>query len=244
MVSLQVTEFRKAYRCDNIGSWYSGYAHLCFTFGVGLAVVVYAIASVEQVGVLELLTVPLTFLYANLAEYFGHRGPMHHPRKGLELVYRRHAGQHHRFFTDRDMALADARDLKAVLFPAVMIAFFLAAFALPVGVLVGWLTTPNVAWLFVATAVGYFLNYEILHLAYHLPEGSRLGRLPLVRRLKRLHQAHHDPRLMARYNFNITYPIGDALFGTLWRPGETERSSDVGLAGRLPGHRGGRRARQ
>mgnify|MGYP001499167400 CR=1 FL=1 len=41
--------------------------------------------------------------------------------------------------------------------------------------------------------------------------------LPLIGRLKRLHQAHHDPRLMARYNFNITYPVCDVVFGTLWR---------------------------
>jgi sterol desaturase/sphingolipid hydroxylase (fatty acid hydroxylase superfamily) len=39
-----------------------------------------------------------------------------------------------------------------------------------------------------------------------------------------LHQLHHDPRLMAHYNFNITYPIGDLLFGTLWRGRGRSRS--------------------
>lgn len=142
-------------------------------------------------------------------------------------MYERHAGQHHRFFTDRHMALESTRDLKAVLFPAVMISFFLLAFALPVGLLLASLATPNVAWLFVATAMAYFMNYEALHLLYHLPQDSAAGGLGIVRRLRRLHQAHHDPRLMAHYNFNITYPIGDLLFGTLWR--EVAAGTDGGV---------------
>jgi len=33
--------------------------------------------------------------------------------------------------------------------------------------------------------------------------------------LRRHHAAHHDPRLMTRYNFNVTFPIADRLFGTV-----------------------------
>jgi len=226
----QVDSFRAAYRRDSIGPQYRGLVHLCFTFSLGCVVIGVSILSLEDVRPLEWLAVPLTFLYANLAEYFGHRGPMHHPRRGLQIVYERHAGQHHRFFTDRHMALESTRDLKAVLFPAVMISFFLVAFALPVGLLLAWLATPNVAWLFVMTAMAYFLNYEALHLVYHLPQDSVAGRVVLVRRLRRLHQVHHDPRLMARYNFNITYPIGDLLFGTLWRPVAAETGGSVRIA--------------
>lgn len=29
--------------------------------------------------------------------------------------------------------------------------------------------------------------------------------------------AHHDLRLMGRYNFNITFPLCDRLFGTVWK---------------------------
>jgi hypothetical protein len=49
---------------------------------------------------------------------------------------------------------------------------------------------------------------------FRLPEGSPALRLPFILRLRRLHHRHHDPRLMATRNFNITYPIGDWLFGT------------------------------
>jgi sterol desaturase/sphingolipid hydroxylase (fatty acid hydroxylase superfamily) len=36
-------------------------------------------------------------------------------------------------------------------------------------------------------------------------------------RLRQLHTLHHRPELMQTHNFNITYPIGDWLFGTLYR---------------------------
>ena len=163
---------------------------------------------------LEWLAVPVTFLYANLVEYWGHRVPMHRPVRGLKILYRRHAGQHHRFFTNEEMTYRDSRDFKAVLFPPVMIAFFLGGFAVPMWLLLLWLATPNVAWLAVATGMAYFLNYEWLHFAYHCDPASRVGRIPGVQRLRRLHRDHHDPALMARWNFNITYPIGDWIFGT------------------------------
>jgi len=58
---------------------------------------------------------------------------------------------------------------------------------------------------------------EWLHLLYHLPEGSRLGELALIRALKRHHQTHHNPALMNDCNFNITFPIWDWVKGTLHR---------------------------
>ena len=186
---------------------------------MSIGVIVLCIWQLEAVTALEWLTVPLVLLYANLAEYVGHRGPMHHPVRGLKLVYERHAKQHHRFFTDQAMAFESSRDFKAVLFPPVMIVFFIGGFGLPLWVLLYFLASANVAWLALGTAVAYFLNYEWLHFAYHCDPDSRIGRLPVLAALRRLHVRHHDPRLMARYNFNITYPVGDWLFRTLHRPG-------------------------
>ncbi len=217
MAADAVAEFREQYRREHVPRGYRGSRHLLFTFGIGGAVLVGAILQLEQVRPLEWLAIPITFLYANFAEYWGHRGPMHHLKRGLKLVYERHTKQHHRFFTDQRMELDGLRDLRAVLFPPVLVIFFLTAFALPVGLLLAWAASPNVAWLYVATSLGYFLNYEFLHMAYHLPASHPVARWPLIGRLKGLHQAHHDPRLMASCNFNITYPICDVLFGTLHR---------------------------
>ena len=116
------------------------------------------------------------------------------------------------------MAYDTRRDLRAVLFPPLLVIFFFGGFGLPAWLLLQWLLSANVAWLFIATGLAYFLNYEILHTAYHVPDGHWLGRVPGVQRLKWLHQAHHDTTRMTRINFNISYPICDLLFGTLHRP--------------------------
>jgi hypothetical protein len=212
-----ISAYRDRYRREHVPAYYRGGLHLLFTFGVGTAVLLWSLLHLRGVTPWEWLAVPLTASYANLAEYWGHRGPMHHLKPRLRAVYERHTRQHHRFFTDATMPIDGLRDLRAVLFPPVLMTFFITAFAVPCAALLAWLASPNVAWLFVATTVGYFLNYEFLHLAYHLPPGHPVARLPLVGRLKRLHQTHHDPRVMAQCNFNISYPLGDWLFGTLRR---------------------------
>jgi hypothetical protein len=206
--------YRDIYRREHIRPSYSGKAHLAFAVLFSLGGIVVCASLLRQVQPLEWLTLPLAFLYANLVEYAGHRWVMHRKVPGLGVVYKRHAGQHHRFFTDRDMALESWRDCKAVLFPAVLIVFYFGAFAVPLALLLAWLTTANVALLLLIVALGYYLNYELLHLAYHLPEESRLLQWSPLRRLRRLHHRHHEPGLMAHANFNITYPICDWLFGT------------------------------
>jgi len=82
---------------------------------------------------------------------------------------------------------------------------------------------PNPGFLFVATAFGYFLTYEWLHFAYHLPDGHPLRALPGLARLRRHHQVHHDPHVMSHAHFNITFPLCDWAFGTRTRKrtGET-----------------------
>lgn len=213
-----VARFRERYRAEEIGPAYRGWWHFTFTSTACLAVIVYSLFSLAAVQPLEWLTVPLVALYANLVEYLGHRVPMHRPVRGLGLLYRRHAGQHHRFFTAQAMAFDDSRDFKAVLFPPVMIVFFIGGFGVPMWLLAHAVATENVAWLALATGVGYYLNYEWLHFAYHCDPRSRIGRLPGLPALRKLHLRHHDPRLMTRYNFNITYPVADWVFGTLYRP--------------------------
>ena len=214
----RVQAFRDVYRASEVGPLYTGVGHFLLTSLGSLSAIAFACTRLSHVSLAAWVTVPTTFLFANLVEYLGHRGPMHHPRRGLLVIHRRHTLQHHQFYTAEAMSLETTRDLKMVLFPPVLLFFFLGAIAAPIGLLLAFVATPNVAWLFVATAVGYFLTYEWLHTAYHLREDSRLARLPGLGYLRRHHRAHHDPALMSRKNFNITFPIGDTLFGTLHRP--------------------------
>jgi hypothetical protein len=216
-MSQPVAEFRQAYRREHIGRRYSGIAHFCFTSLACLGAIAFCISRLHAVQWWEWLTVPATFLFANFAEHAGHRGPMHHPRRGLGLVFERHTRQHHRFFTPEQMAFEGVRDFKAVLFPPVLLLFFIVCFALPVGIPLALLTTANIGCLFAITAVGYFLNYEWLHFSYHTAEDSWIARLPGIARLRQHHTLHHDQALMSHYNFNITYPIADYVLGTLYR---------------------------
>lgn len=202
------------YRSQMIGPRYAGWAHLAFTSLGALAVIALAVAGLHRITAAEWLVVPGTFLVANLIEYLGHRGPMHHPRRGLGILYQRHTRQHHRFYTHEAMRCESPRDFHIILFPPAMLLFFLGGIAVPLGLLVRWLATTNAGLLFAATAMAYFLTYEWLHFCYHQPPASRLGRLPFMAVLRRHHTVHHDQALMGRYNFNITFPICDRLFGT------------------------------
>ncbi len=208
-----VLAFREEYRKKNIGPHYRGWPHFAFTTCGSLAVIAFAVAHVHAVRPAEWIVLPLALLIANAGEYFGHKGPMHRPVRGMTILFQRHTREHHRFFTNEMMSYESSRDFKMVLFPPVMLLFFLGALATPIALLFAS-ASANAGWLFVSVAMGYFLTYEWLHFAYHLHLGSWVGRLPFVKRLRQHHMLHHDPALMGRYNFNITFPVCDRIFGT------------------------------
>ena len=222
MLPPAVAAFRQEYRQQHIGPRYSGVLHFAFTSIGSLAVIAAALAQLRAPTLLQLVTVPATFLFANLVEYLGHKGPMHKRRRALAILFERHTQQHHRYYTHEAMSYEGTRDFKMVLFPPVMLVFFLGAVAAPVGALLFLLASRNVALLYVATAMGYFLTYEWLHFCHHLPADSFIARLAPLRHLRAHHQAHHDPALMSSCNFNITFPICDAVLGTLYRAGDSE----------------------
>jgi sterol desaturase/sphingolipid hydroxylase (fatty acid hydroxylase superfamily) len=78
----------------------------------------------------------------------------------------------------------------------------------------------------VLVAVAYFLNYELFHFAFHCSEKSWVMKLPGFKKVMALHKNHHKPELMSKYNFNITYPIGDLLFGTYYRESNQTNKGD------------------
>jgi hypothetical protein len=217
MTPESVARARTLFRENRVPEHYSGYLHLATVIGFSILVAAASLAMLDDVQSIEWLTVPLTFLYCNLAEYLGHRGPMHNETRFLTGIFQRHTVEHHSFFTDEAISFDSPCDYRAVLFPPILLLFFFGFFAVPAGAILYFLVSPNVCFLFVFTAILYYLNYELFHFTYHLDRESRLGRLPLIRRLRRSHVLHHNKALMTRYNFNITYPICDRLFGTLYR---------------------------
>jgi sterol desaturase/sphingolipid hydroxylase (fatty acid hydroxylase superfamily) len=208
--------FRAEYRADVLPPRYSGAAHVALVLAVAGGGIAAALAFAAAHGARwsDAWIVPLTVLVANAVEYLAHRGPMHHRTRVLPALHTRHSGRHHRFFVADAMPFESLRDFHAVLFPPVLLLFF-GAIACGLGALVALVAPAGVAALFVATALGYYLLYEVLHVLYHVPAHWRVGRLPGVRWLARLHQLHHEPQRMQRANFNLVFPLCDRLAGTL-----------------------------
>jgi len=212
-----VRKYREGFRKEHIPENYSGRLHLGFTVVVTLAVIAISLYNLQNVTAIEWVTIPLALLLANLVEYLAHKGPMHKKTRFIEVIFQRHAVEHHAFFTHEYMTFEGDQDFNAVLFPKSMLLFFFGAIATPTGILCYVVFGANVAWLFVFSVTLYFLNYEVMHFLYHVDEGAWTSKLPLMGYLRRHHTLHHDRALMNDYNFNITYPICDWLFGTTYK---------------------------
>jgi hypothetical protein len=212
-----VHERRRFAILGNIPKWYSPALHLAVPTVVGLAVMAGALSRVHALRPLDLLTVPITLLGAFGFEWRVHQMVLHRSSPGLGLLYERHELLHHVVFTFDDMAMRGRREWWLVLMPAyavVLVALLNGPLALGVGALFG----ANAGCLYPIASMLFFLSYEWLHLAYHLPRESRIGRNALVGRLREHHRRHHDPRLMKRWNFNVTVPVFDWVHGRVWSP--------------------------
>ena len=204
-----------------IPGWYSPWAHLAFPSVVGLGVIAWGLGGIHELRAWELLVVPITWIVSNAVEWRAHRDVLHKRTWPLEELYDRHTPQHHVVFITRDMALRSTREFKFVLLPFYgIVAIFAMVF--PLALLLTKLGQANLSALFLATTMGYVLSYEWLHLAYHLPPRSFIGRLPLLGVLRRHHATHHDPLLMRRWNFNVTVPLWDWVRRTSYRSSEPD----------------------
>lgn len=191
------------------------------------AIVLLGVWMIEPVLLLEWIVVPATLIGANAVEYYLHRGPLHrlhHTGRWLlgldRLAFRQHSGHHHRRFSHEHMSLNTRREVYLVVFPWWGIGV-LFGLTMPVFFLVWMAWSKTAAGMMLITAIVYFLGYEWLHLAYHWPTTGWMYRIPVLRRmllrLRAHHQRHHDPRLMDRWNFNITVPLWDYLMRTVYR---------------------------
>lgn len=162
-----------------------------------------------------LLLLPAYFLFCNLLEYLLHRYPMHHKIKGFEFLYE-HVTVHHSFFNEDFYYYDQPRDYMAVFLPLLYFSFITAIFF--AGALTIYLIADlDNALFFALVAYSYYLMYEILHFSYHAKSGSFIKKLPFVELSAQLHLLHHRANLMTNYNFNITFPIFDKIFNTLYK---------------------------
>jgi len=197
--------------------WYHPYAHLAATTGIGLAVLVVSATQMASVHFADLLVVPLVVVLANYYEWRVHRYVLHRRFWPFEVIYDRHTPMHHMIYVEDDMALRDKREFRLVLIPAAGVLGIVLA-AAPVAIAIAKLWSSAAGWLFLLTASLFMVSYEVLHLCYHAPRESFIGRRALIAKLRTHHARHHDPRLMQRYNFNVTVPLFDWIMGTMAPP--------------------------
>ena len=199
-----------------IPGWYSPWAHLAFPSLFGVGVIAAMIALLRDLQLVELLTVPAVWLVSNAVEWRVHKNVLHRRLPLFTVLYDRHTPEHHRVFVREDMAMRSRREFRLVLIPFYGIVGILLM-DMPIAAALLALGRPNVAALFLATSAFYVVSYELLHLAYHLPDDHSIGRLALVRALRRHHATHHDPRLMQKWNFNVTVPFWDWIRKTIYK---------------------------
>lgn len=194
--------------------WYSPYWHLAGTAGIGVLAITLAVLNLHAVRWTQLLVVPPILVFANFFEWWAHKNVLHRPRWPFGILYDKHTPLHHRIYRWEDMAIRNVRELAFVLIPArgvLGICFSASPLAFAIGLVFG----PNVGWLALTTMSLYVVAYELTHLCYHLPASHPLQRVPLIKRLSAHHARHHDPALMARWNFNVTVPFADWVLGTM-----------------------------
>jgi hypothetical protein len=209
-------ERREAVRREvlaRIPRWYNPFVHLAFPSLVGIGIITAALLSLRDFKMWQIAALPVTFLILNAGEWRVHRDLLHRRTPPLQVLYDRHTPEHHAVFVTDDMAIRSTREFRLVLIPFYGI-LAAALAALPVPALLYAVGQRNLGLLFLATAMGYTVLYEWLHLSYHLPPDGVIGRV--VAPLRRHHATHHAPELMQRWNFNVTIPLWDWVRGTTW----------------------------
>lgn len=186
--------------------------HLAFVTLFAVAVALLCVAGLRSVTPSEWLALPLMATLANAAEWAFHRRLLHRRRPPFHWVYDAH-NRHHAYFVDGDMAIRGRQEWRLILLPWWSIVALAVALLPLLGLLA--LVSANAARIVLATSMIYVALYELLHLAFHLPDAHPLRRWGVMRWLARHHELHHDPRLMRDYNFNVIVPLWDHVRGTV-----------------------------
>jgi hypothetical protein len=213
---MTMSKRQEAFRADyrtKISRWYSGWGHVFMIYAIGLVGIWYFAQQMHGVRWWEWLVIPVAFAIANVFEWWIHRYVMHRPVKGFMGIYKRHTLAHHQFFTDREPSFDGSRDFRITFFPPCALAAFMAGSIVPAWIL-GLLGAPNAGWLLLITNTALYLNYELFHYCCHVKDDRLVRHIPFVNSIRRHHIAHHNTAIMMEKNFNLTYPIADAIFGT------------------------------
>lgn len=196
--------------------FYSPWLHLSVTTVFGGSIVVAGIVLLHHPTLWQILFGVGLFLLANATEWRIHRDLLHRRQWFAKPLYDQHTPMHHMVFYTDDMAVRNRQEWRMVLIPAFGIVA--AGIGLLPAIALVWIySSHNLACIVAIVAMGYIVSYELLHLSYHLDPKSPIGSLRIIGFLRRHHALHHDPRLMQRWNFNVSLPLWDLVRRTYVR---------------------------
>ncbi len=187
---------------------YSPLMHLGLPAVFGSVIVVVAASLIRDLRWWEVAFGAALFVLANATEWRIHQSLLHRRFRPAATLYERHTPRHHMVFVTDDMAIRSPQEFRLVLLPGYAIVA-LVLFLSPITAAIWVWGAHNLAAVFALVTTGTVLVYEWLHLSYHLPPDSAIGSLPAIRWLSRHHSVHHDPRIMQRWNMNVTLPLWD-----------------------------------
>jgi sterol desaturase/sphingolipid hydroxylase (fatty acid hydroxylase superfamily) len=202
---------------DELRRWipkgYSPVLHLAGMYGAGIAAMAWLAATyLSGMPVAHLLAVPGILATASFLEYAGHRWLMHTRRPWLPQAWDAHMGRHHHYYRADAPSWDTARDIWLILFSPLDVLILCAILVAPFALL-RWAVSPSSWALILVTSIAYFLAYEALHLAFHVPESHWICRVGPLAALRTRHLRHH--RLADTHaNYGVVVSLWDRLFGT------------------------------
>src|SRR5579863_7967452 len=203
--AIQEREALRAEWVARIPRWYNPWLHLAITTSFGVGFSVAAGLQIHALRPVQLLIVPLVWVFSNATEWRAHRDLLHKLQPLAKQIYVQHTLQHHRLYFTEDMEIRNPKELRMVLMPSYGILLILLT-TLPIAAALWFGGERNLDALFVIMTQLYVVSYEWLHLSYHLPRDGFIGRRALIRKLGRHHAVHHAPERMNLWNMNVNFP--------------------------------------
>lgn len=211
---MKTSDFRKINR-DKVSIYYSGIIN--FTILI-ITCIILGIAPlflfIKEIRYIELCTIPIAILIANIFEYVTHRFAMHNKIKFFGKLYKSHAGKHHRYFTYKEMEIDCDKDLRQVFAKPKFVILFTILVLVPISFILGKIFSFNISVLFFSTIIFYYFFHEICHLVSHVSDSNFLLKIKFFEKIKKRHKIHHNTKMMREKNFNISFPMMDILFKT------------------------------
>jgi len=210
--NFNVLEYRKKFHQENIGTHYSGLLHVFFSTSCLVGTSLFCLYKLNNLTGLEYFILPFMLLFGNFTVYFIHKYLLHRRIPYMGSAYRRHTIEHHHYFTDEFIVVSSSKEFRILLFPPEIVIFVSFIW----GPLVFWFFAKtwslNAGYLFWLGHCIYFVLYEVFHFTSHLPTNHWALKFRPFAYMREHHKLHHNPKLMAQYNFNIVYPMSDLIF--------------------------------